>query len=492
MTISASIPVLLVDDRPENLTALEALLGDLGLDLVSVQSGNEALRQSLKTEFALVLLDVQMPDMDGFETAELLRANPKTRRLPIMFVTAGMKDDSYRFKGCDAGAVDYLTKPIEPKELRSKVRVFCDLFLQRKEIERHEQLLETLVEQRTIALRESESSYRAILESAGDYVVRYDRRGAHLYGNAKVLDLTGFSQDQFLGKTHRELGFPEPLCELWEAAIEKVFATRESTTVSFEIQSPSGPLFLELKLAPEKDILGQVASVVGVTRDMTEHQHLEETQAFLAQAQWLGTGEDFFQALARFLAQHLGMDFICIDRLVGNGLAAKTLAVWTDGHFEDNTEYTLKDTPCGDVVGQNICCFPSGVRHQFPNDQVLQDIGAESYLGTTLWGSNGQPIGLIAIIGRHPVANSGSAESTLTMVAMRAAAELERRDSEASRLLSEARLEQAFGASPIGMAIVALDGHFLQVNPALCTMLGRTKAEMLVEGFQTITHPQDL
>src|ERR1035437_1498885 len=120
MFSNIKIPVLIVDDRPENLISMEALLNDMGLDLVQAQSGNEALRQTLYKDFALVLLDVQMPEMDGFETAELMRKSPKTRQLPIIFVTAGMKEEYHLFKGYEAGAVDYLMKPIEPVILRSK------------------------------------------------------------------------------------------------------------------------------------------------------------------------------------------------------------------------------------------------------------------------------------------------------------------------------------------------------------------------------------
>ena len=138
----AKIPVLIVDDRSENLTSLEALLGDMELDLVTASSGNDALRLTLYTDFALVLLDVQMPEMDGFETAELMRKNPKTRELPIIFVTAGMKEESQIFRGYETGAVDYLMKPIEPAILRSKVRVFCQLFGQRRELKRIQAELE--------------------------------------------------------------------------------------------------------------------------------------------------------------------------------------------------------------------------------------------------------------------------------------------------------------------------------------------------------------
>lgn len=145
--------VLLVDDRQENLTALDALLGDLEIEIFPALSGNEALLLTLKRDFALVLMDVQMPVMDGFEAAELMRSNPKTRHLPIIFVSAGMKDMRYQFKGYDAGAVDYLTKPVEPVVLRSKVMVFRDLYIQRRTLEIHQQQLKSLVDQRTAELR---------------------------------------------------------------------------------------------------------------------------------------------------------------------------------------------------------------------------------------------------------------------------------------------------------------------------------------------------
>lgn len=158
---SDNIPILMVDDRPENLLSLEVLLSDEGYELVRASSGNEALRLTLKQDFALVLLDVQMPGMDGFETAELMRANPKTRHIPIIFVTAGMKDLQFQFKGYDAGAVDYLAKPIEPLFLQSKVKIFAELYRQRCEIELHRNHLEDLVEVRTAELRQSAADLQA-------------------------------------------------------------------------------------------------------------------------------------------------------------------------------------------------------------------------------------------------------------------------------------------------------------------------------------------
>jgi two-component system, cell cycle sensor histidine kinase and response regulator CckA len=154
-SLPLNIPILLVDDRPENLLSLEGLLNDQGYELVRALSGNEALRLTLKQDFALVLLDVQMPEMDGFETAELMRANPKTKQIPIIFVTAGMKDFKFQFKGYDAGAVDYLAKPIEAQFLQSKVRIFAELYRQRREIELHRNHLEKLVKLKTAELEVS-------------------------------------------------------------------------------------------------------------------------------------------------------------------------------------------------------------------------------------------------------------------------------------------------------------------------------------------------
>src|ERR1041384_6693360 len=118
--------ILLVDDTPENLVSLEAALCGLGEELVTATSGNEALRHLLQEDFAAILLDVRMPDMDGFETAELIRSRPRSKQTPILFLTE-YKNKEHLFRGYDLGAVVFLFKPIVPEVLRSKVAVFVDL-----------------------------------------------------------------------------------------------------------------------------------------------------------------------------------------------------------------------------------------------------------------------------------------------------------------------------------------------------------------------------
>jgi len=139
--------ILIVDDRPENLVALAALLEHPDLSIITATSGNEALGLVLERDFALVLLDVQMPGMDGFETAELMRGPEKTRHIPIIFVTAISKEQKHIFKGYEAGAVDYLFKPVDPHILKNKVRVFLELHRQRRAIERTSKDLKSAMEE---------------------------------------------------------------------------------------------------------------------------------------------------------------------------------------------------------------------------------------------------------------------------------------------------------------------------------------------------------
>lgn len=131
-----STKVLLVDDRPDNLLVLESILESPELTLIKATSGNEALSLVLEHDFALVLLDVQMPVMNGFETAELLRGVEKTKHIPIIFITAINKEDKFIFKGYQSGAVDYLFKPLHPEILKSKVKIFLDLYRQQKMLEK--------------------------------------------------------------------------------------------------------------------------------------------------------------------------------------------------------------------------------------------------------------------------------------------------------------------------------------------------------------------
>jgi signal transduction histidine kinase len=176
------VSILLVDDRPENLLALEAVLEPLGQTLVRATSGEEALRALLVRDFALILLDVQMPGMNGFETAQLIKARERARANPIIFLTAISKEEAYVVRGYEAGAVDYLSKPFNPDVLRSKVAVFVELHHRREQLRRQEQAL------RAAERREVELAFRTrMLEQEAESAARLEALNRELAATNAVL-----------------------------------------------------------------------------------------------------------------------------------------------------------------------------------------------------------------------------------------------------------------------------------------------------------------
>src|SRR5262245_21257357 len=201
--------ILLVDDTPENLVSLEAALSSLGEEMVMATSGKEALRYLLNDDFAAILLDVRMPEMDGFETAELIRSRPRSRQTPILFLT-GYKNEKHLFRGYDLGAVDFLFKPIVPEVLRSKVAVFVEL--SRINLKLKEQA-ETLRQQAEV-LQKAEQKFRSLLEAAPDAMVMCREDGEILMVNSQTEVLFERRRDALQSRNIRELvpdWHPQPM-----------------------------------------------------------------------------------------------------------------------------------------------------------------------------------------------------------------------------------------------------------------------------------------
>src|SRR4051794_17817569 len=187
------VKILLVDDTPENLVSLEAALDGLGEELVLAHSGKEALRHLLESDFAAILLDVKMPDMDGFEAAELIRNRPRSRQTPILFLT-GYKNEEHLFRGYDLGAVDFLFKPIVPEVLRSKVAVFVELS---RKAELLEQQASALAEQ-AATLHRAQQRFRSLLEAAPDAMVICRDNGEIVLVNSRTELLFDHSREELL------------------------------------------------------------------------------------------------------------------------------------------------------------------------------------------------------------------------------------------------------------------------------------------------------
>ena len=196
--ILPSPKILIVDDRIENLVALEKTLADLDAEIIWATSGEEVLACLLEHTVALILLDVQMPDMDGFETAALIRSNEDTRHIPIIFVTAISTDQQHVFSGYASGAVDYLFKPLNPDILRSKVRVFLELDRQRATIVKTNEQLEAanrkiLKQQKSVI---KEERLKLLLQMAGATAHELNQPLMSLLGNIDLIRMAGDDIDK--------------------------------------------------------------------------------------------------------------------------------------------------------------------------------------------------------------------------------------------------------------------------------------------------------
>ncbi len=232
MQIEHPVHILMVDDRPENLLALESILSGLGHTLVMAHSGEEALKRLLKQDFAVILLDVQMPGLDGFETAELIRGRPRSQHTPIIFLTALDRSDARVFKGYSVGAVDFLFKPFMPEVLRSKVAVFVDLFRKTEQIQHHAAQLEQRVRERTADLtvvnealmgeiserKRAEAALRyqldlnsTITDNTAEALFMIDAEGRVTFMNPAAETLFGWREDELLGQIlHDHIHYRRP------------------------------------------------------------------------------------------------------------------------------------------------------------------------------------------------------------------------------------------------------------------------------------------
>ena len=197
------VSILLVDDRPENLLALEAILEPLGQDLIRANSGPEALKKVLEVDLSVILLDVQMPGMNGFEVAEIIKSRERSRTIPIIFLSAISKEDAYVFKGYSMGAVDYVFKPFNPDVLRSKVAVFVDLFLKQREIQRQGDLL------RESQKRELELEHRtSLLETEARSAAKLSQMNDELHRRQIALEQAMGARNRFYASMSHELRTP--------------------------------------------------------------------------------------------------------------------------------------------------------------------------------------------------------------------------------------------------------------------------------------------
>ncbi|MBX9258145.1 response regulator [Desmonostoc muscorum CCALA 125] len=275
MQMEPKVNILLVDDKLENLLALEAILEKLGENLVRATSGEEALRCLLHQDFAVILLDVQMPGMDGFETATLIRNRGRSRHTPIIFLTAFSTSDQMLFKGYALGAVDYLLKPIDPNILTSKVTVFAELFKKTEAVKlQAAQLVAVNAE-----LRQSEERFRSLSTCSPVGIFEIDTEGRCRYTNPRYQTICGMKAAESLEKRWLESVHPEDrerAVVSWSGYINE----GRDYSEEFRFQTTHGNVrWVQVRSSPMLSSQGELLGYVGTLEDITERKQAEEVRA---------------------------------------------------------------------------------------------------------------------------------------------------------------------------------------------------------------------
>lgn len=291
MTADDKVNILLVDDQAAKLLSYEVILRDLGENLLKASSGREALEHLLKSEVAVVLVDVCMPDLDGFQLAAMIREHPRFQRTAMIFISAIHLSDMDRLRGYEMGAVDYVPVPVIPEVLRAKVKVFAELYRKTRQLERLNSELEHRVAARTAELEAStarllESEQRRSLALVAGKMGSWDWdriNGDCLWDDGQYR-IFGVEAKNFAvtAENVRALLHPDDWGEL-QRGMDQIFRRRESFQTEFRVRRANGEVRWCIgTAAPSVDASGRIVRVSGVTVDITDRKEAEELQVLLA------------------------------------------------------------------------------------------------------------------------------------------------------------------------------------------------------------------
>lgn len=285
-TPSQKVNILMVDDHPENLLALEAVLTSPNYNLISAQSGKEALKCMLQYDFAVILLDVQMPGLNGFDTAKLIKAREKTKNIPIIFITAISQEMEHVHQGYSVGAIDYIFKPFHPETLKKKIEQFVKIHQNHQETIIQTDLGHLLelnkvnkrLDRTTLNLRRTEALSKAVSETITDTIITFDNQGSILSVNPAITSMFGYQAKEVEEKHVLNL-FPK-----WEAEVLGDLSTflcaiRQSVGKIIEVvacRKDKSCFFADLLIA--STIIEDEQIFVCTIRDVTERKQIEEVK----------------------------------------------------------------------------------------------------------------------------------------------------------------------------------------------------------------------
>jgi PAS domain S-box-containing protein len=288
--LRSPVNILLLDDTPAKLLTYEVVLSGLGENLIKATSADEAFQILLKIDVALVLADVSMPTVDGFEFAKILRGHPRFEGMPIVFVSAIAQSDVDRLQGYARGAVDYLFIPVAPELLRAKVKTYVDHYRRQRELEILKRELEARVTERTTELEASmtrlalsEERYRMLVDNANDIVAMFDLKGRFTSVNPAIERILGFAPAEVIGRSLRRQ-VPQEQLRTHVEMLNRTLHGASSTPYEVEALTKVGVRrVLEVNSALIADAAGKPVAIHAIARDITERKEAKRAEAHIAE-----------------------------------------------------------------------------------------------------------------------------------------------------------------------------------------------------------------
>lgn len=435
--------ILIIDDLDENLKTMSAVLRTFlpGCETQTASSGMLGIETACTYQPDVIILDMHMPGMDGFQTCQILKSDPLTQHIPVLFLTGDFADSEVRIRGLEIGAHAFLSKPVNSNELIAQIRMMLHIKQGEDALRDREQMLAREVANRTRALRQSEASYQSLVENLPDLIIRFDREGRYLFVSPWVEQLVGRPAATFIGRTHAELGFPVDQCRFVQEQLALVLANGACLEANIATTLEKKNVVFNCRFIPEWHGDGH-DTVLCMARDITARLQAEQQYQML------------FREMLNGFALH---EIICDEQ--GRPVDYRFLAV--NPAFERMTGLTAER-----LAGKTV-------REVIPD---LEPHWLETYGRVALTGNPIHFENRAEALGRHyEVTAFCPAPGQFATIFADAT---NRKQTEESLRIEHANADAIFDSAPIGMLVLDEELNIVRANAAVAKLAGSNPAEL--------------